>query len=128
MDGPTILIIDDDPVIRRPVVMCLARSGYRTIEAADGARGLELARRNRPALVLLDLAMAPVSGVDFLRALRGDADLQRTPVVVMTAAANPALVSAAADLGVEGLLVKTRFSLHELSLLVASLTGPAVAA
>jgi CheY-like chemotaxis protein len=128
MADPAILIVDDDPVIRRPVVARMAHLGYRTIEAADGARGLELARRNRPALVLLDLAMAPVSGVDFIRALRGDAALKDTPVIVVTAVTDSALLSAAADLGIEGLLMKSRFSLHELSSLVASLAGPAVAA
>jgi CheY-like chemotaxis protein len=128
MNGRAILLIDDDPVIRRPVVARLARDGYRTIEACDGARGLELARRNRPALVLLDLAMAPMSGVDFLRALRGDERLKDTPVVVLTAATDPALLAAATELGVEELLIKTRFSLHELASLVASLAGPAAAA
>jgi CheY-like chemotaxis protein len=128
MDGSAILIVDDDPVIRRAVVAYLARNGYRTIEAADGARGLELARRNRPALVLLDLCMPHATGVDFLRAFRRDPALRDTPVVVMTATSDPALLAAAADLGTEGLLMKSRFSLRDLSLLVASLAGPAVAA
>jgi CheY-like chemotaxis protein len=72
--------------------------------------------------------MAPMSGVDFLRALRGDERLKDTPVVVLTAATDPALLAAATELGVEELLIKTRFSLHELASLVASLAGPAAAA
>jgi CheY-like chemotaxis protein len=128
MTVPTILIVDDHDLFRRPIASRLQSAGYRTVEAADGARALELARRNRPALVLLDLVMKRATGVDFLRALRRDPNLKTTPVVVMTAATDHALVAKSSDIGVEGYLIKTTFSLDQLSSLVASLAGPAAAA
>lgn len=128
MTQRTILIVDDDALFRRPVATRLRGAGYRTIEAADGARGLELAHRNRPDLVLLDLAMRPGNGVDFLRALRTNDSLRHVPVVVVTAATDDVLLEAAGDVGVEGYLIKTSFTLDDLSSLVASLAGPAAAA
>ena len=128
MTQRTILIVDDDALFRRPVVTRLRSAGYRTVEAADGARGLELAKRNRPDLVLLDLAMRPGNGVDFLRAFRNDGSLRHVPVVVVTAATDDLLLAAAGDVGVEGYLIKTSFTLDDLSSLVASLAGPAAAA
>jgi phosphoserine phosphatase RsbU/P len=128
MSAPTILIVDDEAVHRLPLSHRLRRLGYRTVEAADGANGFELARRHRPSLILLDLVMQRASGIDFLRAVRADATLCATPVVVITATSDERLLTAAARIGIQGCLFKTSYAIDDLSALVAALAGPVIAA
>lgn len=68
--GPTILVVDDEPKIVDIVRAYLIREGYHVVVADDGAAALELARRERPALVVLDLMLPELSGWDVCRALR----------------------------------------------------------
>ena len=60
-------------------------SGYRFVEAADGAEALALAREDRPDLIVLDVMLPGLSGIEVLEALRTDAELEAIPVVVITA-------------------------------------------
>jgi DNA-binding response OmpR family regulator len=66
----TVLVVDDEPDIRRVVVAYLSQAGYRTWEAADGTHALELARELRPDVVVLDLGLPDVDGVEVCRRLR----------------------------------------------------------
>ena len=127
MAAPTVLLIDDDMHFREAVAMRLERTRYRTLQAGDGATGLEAVRRHRPDLVLLDLMMHGADGIDFLRALRADETIRGTTVVAVTAASDRRLLAAAADLGIAGCLFKTTFTLDELSSFVAALAAPAAA-
>mgnify|MGYP001233862382 CR=1 FL=1 len=68
--GPTILVVDDEPKIVDIVRAYLVRDGYHVLVADDGATALELARRERPALVVLDLMLPGLSGWDVCRTLR----------------------------------------------------------
>ncbi len=70
MESPVILVIEDDPAVRRGIVDVLEYAGYRTIEAADGHSGMEIALGASYRLVLLDLVMPGPSGFDILGALR----------------------------------------------------------
>ena len=82
---PSVLVVDDDPDTRALVRMILAIEGYAVAEAPDGAAALDLARRQRADLILLDLWMPGLDGRAFARAyhrLPGP----RSPLVVMTAA------------------------------------------
>lgn len=81
-DAPTILVVDDEVVVRSIAVKMLHRNGYRALEAADGAEAVRLFKNRRPeiAAVLLDLVMPVMSGDDALRAMRRiDRDV---PVIV----------------------------------------------
>lgn len=70
METPVILVIEDDPSIRRGIVDVLEYAGYRTLEAADGHAGMEAALRANYRLLLLDIVMPGPSGFDILDALR----------------------------------------------------------
>lgn len=70
MSEPTILVVEDDPSIRRGVLDVLEYAGYRTLEAADGHAGMELALRAQYRLLLLDLVLPGPSGFEILEALR----------------------------------------------------------
>jgi CheY-like chemotaxis protein/phosphoribosyl 1,2-cyclic phosphodiesterase len=86
--GPeVILVADDDPTIVRLLAVTLEADGFRVLTANDGETALQLARAERPSLLLLDWQMPGLTGVDVTRALRGDPDagLRDVPVVLITA-------------------------------------------
>lgn len=79
-----ILIIDDEADIRSYLATLLADEGYETCTANDGYEGLEVARREKPDLISLDLMMPNNSGTDFYRKMSRDASLAATPVIVVS--------------------------------------------
>lgn len=79
---PTILVIDDEPQIRRFMRISLGAEGFSYSEAESAARGLELAASNRPDLIILDLGLPDQDGFTTLKALR---QWSRVPVLVLTA-------------------------------------------
>ena len=79
-----VLSIDDEEVARYLVRQCLPPPAFEVQEATDGAEGIELARQLRPDVILLDLTMPGMTGVDVLRALRGDPHTSGIPVVIVT--------------------------------------------
>jgi CheY-like chemotaxis protein len=79
-----ILVIDDDPDTVTFVTTLLQDHGYAVVSAADGRQGLETARKERPALICLDITMPEMSGVKFYREVRSDPALQQTPVLMLT--------------------------------------------
>jgi CheY-like chemotaxis protein len=82
--GKTILIIDDEEDVRAYLTFILKKNGYKTVTAANGQEGLEVAKRERPDLVTLDLMMPNQSGTDFYRNLIKDGDLAETPIIVVS--------------------------------------------
>jgi two-component system, sensor histidine kinase ChiS len=84
--GPTLLIVDDDPVNRMVLQRLLSREAYRLLEAADGEEALEqLARHPEIALVILDVMMPRLSGYDTCERLRHTRSTQNLPVIFLTA-------------------------------------------
>jgi two-component system OmpR family response regulator len=82
MIGATILVVDDEPKIVDIVRAYLSRDGFRVVVAGDGASALQAFRRERPALVLLDLMLPGLSGWDVCREIRRESDV---PIVMLTA-------------------------------------------
>ena len=85
--GRTILIVDDNDVNRALARAILERRGYRTISAEDGAQGVEVACRERPDLILMDLALPHKDGYTATRELKANPDTARIPIVALTALA-----------------------------------------
>jgi CheY-like chemotaxis protein len=79
-----ILLIEDSKFQRVANGRALVKAGYDVIHAGDGEEGLRSARENLPDLILLDMMLPKVSGVDVLRALKGDALLKHIPVIVLS--------------------------------------------
>jgi CheY-like chemotaxis protein len=67
---PTILIVDDEPVVRALLLVALEPAGSRLVEAADGSEALEVAWREHPDVVVLDVGLPKLSGIDVCRALK----------------------------------------------------------
>jgi CheY-like chemotaxis protein len=93
-ERPRVLVVDDDPSIRRMMIASLRREGYDFFEAANGREALEIMRRERPSVVLLDLMMPIVSGWDVLKERASDPDLYTIPVIVVSANRGPELATA----------------------------------
>ncbi|MEO0540193.1 MAG: response regulator [Cyanobacteria bacterium P01_A01_bin.105] len=83
--GATILVVDDNPDLRTYVSSVLERHGHSIITAPNGALGLEQARFHQPDLIVTDLMMPQVSGLEMIRHIRHNADLRGTPVILLTA-------------------------------------------
>jgi DNA-binding response OmpR family regulator len=78
----TVLVVDDEPIVREVVVRYLEREGYRTLEAADGRRARELLEQESPSLVVLDLMLPGTDGLSLCRWIRSRSDM---PVIMLTA-------------------------------------------
>ena len=100
---PHILVLEDDPQVRRAVLRTLADRGYATSSAGAGMTGLEAALRDRPDLVLLDLGLPDVDGHQVLRMIRA---VSRVPVIVATARDDESEIVRALDSGADDYLVK----------------------
>src|ERR1700704_6597634 len=83
--GASILVVDDDPEIVTMLTTRLGHRGYKVSSAGDGHRALELARREKPDIVLLDVMMPGKSGWEVARALKQDPVTQDIKIVMVTA-------------------------------------------
>ena len=99
----TVLICDDEPSIRELIRISLD-GPYDFVEADDGVESLELARRVRPDVVILDMMMPRMTGLEVLSAIRQEEELKDTPVVVLTA--QPNTREEAIDAGADVVMVK----------------------
>jgi CheY-like chemotaxis protein len=99
----TVLICDDEPSIRELIRISLD-GPYRFVEADDGESSLELAHRERPDVIILDMMMPRGNGLEVLSALRQNAELAETPVIVLTA--QPATREQALREGADMVMVK----------------------
>jgi DNA-binding response OmpR family regulator len=81
--GPVVLLVDDDPAIRRAVAAGLELEGFDVVPASGGRAGLEAAARVNPAVILLDLSMPDLDGLEVLERLRASGD--QVPVCVLSA-------------------------------------------
>ena len=79
-----ILIVDDDEDEILVLSTVLQDKGYEAVQAMDGKRGLEVAKAESPALILLDLMMPQKSGISLLADLKNDAKLKKIPVIMIT--------------------------------------------
>jgi two-component system, OmpR family, KDP operon response regulator KdpE len=105
-----VLVIDDDPAIRRAIVSELRGEGYETVEAADGREATTVVARSRPDLLLVDLAMPSMDGFAFITSIR---KTLRTPIVVLSVRGGEADRVRALDLGADDFVAKP-FSVAEL--------------
>ena len=117
----TVLVVDDEPVLRILLREILQEEGYSVIDAADGRSMLELLQVQgvRPDLVLMDVMMPGIDGREAYQALRSRMDMPDLPVVMMSAAVQPTRL----DPSIAAFLRKP-FDLTELVDLVAHLIGP----
>lgn len=110
METPRILVVDDEPVVVEVVERYLQREGYAVHTAADGKAALAAFTRTRPHLVVLDLMLPQVNGMDVCRTIR---ETSRTPVIMLTARGDEMDRIAGFEIGADDYLAKP-FSPREL--------------
>ncbi len=79
-----VLIVEDDPLSMKVASAIIAAQGYHVLQAMDGARGLELARREHPDLIITDVQMPGISGLEVSRHLKADEATRNIPIIVTT--------------------------------------------
>ena len=103
---PTVLIVDDEPIARVALAARLKRLGYRVIEAGDGKAGLEMLRRERPDLIILDWMMPEMDGPSFCEYIRQDPELQTSQILMMTSHDQPEQIAEGLTRGADDFLSK----------------------
>ena len=121
VSGKRILLVEDDRFLRRACETGLKRQGLTIVTAADGEEGLRLARTEAPDLILLDMLMPKMSGIEVLRALKADEGTRSIPVLVLSNSSQEGSIQQAMALGAIGYLVKANLSLEQLGDRVAKL-------
>ena len=106
MSGKTILYVEDNELNRRLVRDLLKRSTYRLIEAHDGEAGIAAALAERPDLILMDIQLPKISGLDAMRRLRAEPATAATPIVALTSFALSGTDQKAKDAGATAYLAK----------------------
>jgi DNA-binding response OmpR family regulator len=107
----TVLVVDDEPVVREVVVKYLEREGFRTLEAGDGDSARDLLQRDSPGLVVLDVMLPGTDGLELCRWIRSRSDL---PVIMLTARGEEADRIVGLELGADDYVTKP-FSPRELA-------------
>jgi CheY-like chemotaxis protein len=108
----TILVVDDEDAVRKSIAVALKRKrGFEVLEAGDGLVGLELAKMQKPDLIISDVIMDNLNGFMMLESLREDPETAQIPVIMMT---TPALNAGAWKSGVATEYLEKGFSLDEL--------------
>src|SRR6478672_6866189 len=113
----TILVVDDEPTLRETIVDALEADGFRVVSAADGREALTKFRAERPDLVLLDLMLPELSGIEVCRIIRAESGV---PIVMLTAKDSELDKVVGLELGADDYVTKP-FSLRELTARIRAL-------
>ncbi len=107
-------MIEDDKLLRRACEASLNKRGFTVLTAVDGEEGLRQARTEIPDLILLDMLIPKLSGIETLEALKKDTQTHSIPVVILSNSSADSDAQKAKALGALGYLVKASLSLREL--------------
>ena len=106
MDGELILIVEDQPLNRKLLRDILQANGYRTEEADNGEDGVRAALNNSPQLILMDIQLPGINGIEALQRLRGNAGTHAIPIIAVTASAMEQSKKEILDAGFDGYVSK----------------------
>ena len=106
MPASRVLVVDDDPVIQKLLKVNFEMEGYEVLSAADGAEGLDQAGSGRPDVIILDVMMPKMNGLEVLAALKADDSTKNIPVILLSAKAQAGDVQAGLDRGANAYVTK----------------------
>lgn len=104
-----ILVVEDEPVLQRLYSRVLTEAGYEVTVLNDGTYVLETAKEEKPGLVLLDVMLPNMNGLDVLRALKGDTTTNMIPVIMLSAHEDDSFLFQAMQIGASRYLLKSAF-------------------
>ena len=116
----TILVVDDEPKNRKLARDLLEVSGYEVIEAIDGKQGIEMAKSHKPDLILMDIMMPVMDGMEVTRILKADSTTQNIPILAVSSQAMKGDKERIIGCGCDGYLAKP-FDIDELMESIAEL-------
>src|SRR3546814_1554796 len=102
----TVVVVEDDAVILRLLEVNVELEGFNVLAAYDGAEGIELARAEHPDVIISDIMMPKVSGLELVQAVKGDPDLAATPIILLSAKAQSADLKSGLDAGADDYVTK----------------------
>jgi DNA-binding response OmpR family regulator len=108
-----ILYIEDEQALQKTFGDALERAGYEVVSALDGALGFELAKAEKPDLILLDFILPKMTGFEVLKRLREEEVTKETPVIIFTNLEGAEDIEKALELGATTYLVKSQYSIKE---------------
>lgn len=114
MNTKHILFIEDEPSLQKALGDLLVQEGFEVSSALDGEQGLDMAKKQHPDLILLDIILPKMNGFDVLFALKQSADTKDIPVMVLTNLEGLGDVQKALDLGATTYLVKSDHHLDDI--------------
>lgn len=106
MSSTVVLVVDDDPVILKLLAVNFELEGYEVCSASHGAEALEVVRQQRPDVVVSDIMMPVMSGIELVTAMKIDPDLAAIPVLLLSAKAQAADIRAGLDAGAADYVTK----------------------
>ena len=117
-----ILVVDDDPNVRFLISELLARGHYEVLQADDGTMAMDQVRAHHPDLVVLDIMMPGIDGIEVCRRIKSDPDLRHIKVIMVTAKTEGKDIQAGLAAGADHYITKP-FKIVELSAKIRELTG-----
>jgi len=109
-----ILFIEDESAAQKTIGEVLKQEGYEVISALDGEIGLRLAQTNKPDLILLDLILPKLHGLEVLKGLKENEQTKQIPVIVLTNLEDMSGIEKALETGATTYLVKENYNLEEI--------------
>lgn len=109
-ESKKILIIEDDFFIRELYERQFNKEGYKVMSAEDGPTGLVLASQEKPDLILLDIMLPKLNGLDLLRTLKSKPETQNIPVILLTNLGQESVIKEGFDLGAASYLIKAAYT------------------
>ena len=106
MPPPTVLVVEDDPVILRLLEVNFELEGFTVLLAHDGAEGVEVARAHRPDIVISDIMMPTASGLELVTALKSDDGTKGIPIILLSAKAQTSDLKVGMDAGADDYVTK----------------------
>ncbi len=104
--GRCVLIVEDNPLNMKLFSAMIGAQGYEVLEAADGSRALDLARQRHPDLIIMDLQLPDISGLEVTHSLKGDDDTREIPIIATTAYASSGDEATIRASGCDGYMAK----------------------
>lgn len=114
-----VCIIDDEASIRDIYQTALSADGYEVVTAVDGEDGLRVIREQKPDIILVDIMMPKMDGLELMREIRKDSDFHKIPIIVMTNVDDRNIAQKAGNLNVEFYLTKSLFEPKKVVAIVA---------
>jgi DNA-binding response OmpR family regulator len=106
MPAPTVLVVEDDPVILRLLEVNFELEGFTVVLAHDGAEGIDVAIASKPDVIVSDIMMPNVSGIELVQALKADESTASIPIVLLSAKAQTGDLKAGMDAGADDYVTK----------------------